>query len=249
MRTRSICTVILMLLVQGVCSGFDVEAYVRDHNDVHDFAEDVNAAKKGLLDPSLLQLPLEDRCSEGLLKQVFAGEFLRPPVETVRVRARITCLWPLFSETKCRVIEEMIQRETSKSLERYGMNCTDTVDSRIPTLGICITLVTYNINGNSVYTLQAETELHEVLICPATRLKTLGTTFSTSTNSLYDSSADLERNIMFLTDVNVSSFVYTQYSRCSFREAKGQLEKEGKLPLWLNAKSVELEEDSPKKQQ
>ena len=250
MRRLSVCMVILAFMVSGMCYGFDVEKYVQDHNEVYNFVEDVNTAKTEMLSKEAYKD--FGKTKNGItLGELFLNMLSKPPFDKVRVIAVVVPLVSdesSFSWTKCQVIQEMIQREATKKLERYGVDVVNAIDVGIPLLRLRVIIEDAKVDGSIIYATDTEIELNEVLIDPVTHLKTVATTWDESSTTIHGSDKNLEEFILRSQGLRVDDFIRSQYQQCVFREVKHQLQKDGKLPPFLKGRPTKRDKTLRSKQ-
>ena len=248
MRASGVCAVVLSFLIQAVCWSFDAEKYVYDNRDHYNFTVDVNEAKKEILDGRGKADSSGIWGDVDLLNQILRDGLLRPPCEKVRI---IVVVVPVvdqrttFSATKCRVIGEMIERDSVRKCGRYGIDVVDANRVSASMLRTEVVIEDRIVGGRNLYVVSIKIEFTKILADPTTHLKEFGTTWEASHAEVFESDRDLEEYILLRTQFFFDGFIRREYNQCVVREAIEQLDKGGKLPAWLKAVPNVQEQKTP----
>jgi hypothetical protein len=174
MSKSRIGAIVLILLAHGACHAFDIVRYVQDHNASHDFATDVNEAKREILDGKLHGLYALGQ-ELNAIAEVFRDMQLRPAHDRVRVTASVVPILyhdpAALSKEKGRVVGRMIAGDTIQKLGRYGIDVVD--DLAIPRLSLQVFVKDREVSGQIVYAMNVSAELNEVLSDSATHLRVI----------------------------------------------------------------------------
>ena len=248
-----ICTALLSVVMVEVCSGFDLQKYLKYRQDFRQdllhysgssSVEDVNAMKAGMA------TFVEDvnKSKAQMVAGNLYGNVEKRPFDWVFPACLIHCstFGPAFSsegahfwDTKFDVLERMITEDVAKSLEKCGIARDAPRGKYSAVLRVDIYVLPQEIGTRTVYLTEIRTTLREELTDPTTDHAVLADTWSDSDIHIHLSKSSLESYLLRYSGIQVYRFLDQQYCQHVTREAWSQLRKAGKLPPWLDPKPAE----------